>query len=151
MCCKNRSEKIPAFLFPAYTPPCFSDPRRGWLTNHFLYSSPNACFSLSLLLWVTMFKLSGCSPIAMTRNSHSSDRGRLVGGTSYILKVKPALSVWTASKQSQEHRLGVGGGLFSANQPDGDAPRGMQQKTKMLPWKPALFVPLTVAWSQCHL
>lgn len=58
----------------------------------------------------------------MTKDSHSSDRGRLVGGPAHSLKVKPVLAVKTASEQSQKHRLGVGGGLFSEKQPDGAAP-----------------------------
>lgn len=68
--------------------------------------------------WATV----GLSPIAMTRDSHSSDRGRLVGGTARRLKVKTVLAVKNACEQSQKHRLGVGGGLFSEKQPDGAAP-----------------------------
>lgn len=49
------------------------------------------------------------STTAMTRDSHASDRGRLVGGATHRLEVKPVLAVKTASKQSQKHRLGVGG------------------------------------------
>lgn len=62
------------------------------------------------------------SPIAMTRDSHSSDRGRLVGGATHRLKVKPVLAVKIACEQSQKHRLGVGGALLSEKQPDGAAP-----------------------------
>lgn len=58
----------------------------------------------------------------MTRDSHSSDRGRLEGGATHRLKVKPELAVKTASERSQKHRLGVGGGLVSEKQPDGAAP-----------------------------
>lgn len=61
------------------------------------------------------------SPIAVTRDSHSSDRGRLVGGAAHRLKVKPVLAVKIADKRSQKHRLGVGGGLFSEKEPDGAA------------------------------
>lgn len=89
-------------------------------------------------------------PIAMTRNSHSSDMGGLVGAASHRLKVKPALAVWTASERSQKHRLSVGGGLFSENWPDGDAPWGMQQKTEMLPWKRAMMFSLMQLLFQCH-
>lgn len=58
----------------------------------------------------------------MTRDSHGSDRGRLVGGATHRLKVKPVLAVKIASERSQTHRLGVGGGLFGVKQPDGAAP-----------------------------
>jgi len=58
----------------------------------------------------------------MTRDSHSSDRGRLGGGATCSLKVKPVLAVKIASERSQEHRLGVGGGLWSEEQADGAAP-----------------------------
>ncbi len=58
----------------------------------------------------------------MTRDSHSSDRGRLVRGATHRPKVKPVLAVNIVFKQSQKHRLGVGGGLFSEKQPDGAAP-----------------------------
>lgn len=58
----------------------------------------------------------------MTRDSHSSDRGRLVGGATHRLKVKPVLAVKIARERSQKHRLGVGGGLLSEKQPDGAAP-----------------------------
>lgn len=68
--------------------------------------------------WAT----AGLSPIETTRDSHSSDRGRLVGGATHRLKVKSALAVKTVSDQSQTHRLGVGGGRFSEKQPDGAAP-----------------------------
>lgn len=58
----------------------------------------------------------------MTRDSHRSDRGRLVGGTAHRLKVKTVLAVKTVNEQSQKRRLGTGGGLFSEKQPDGAAP-----------------------------
>lgn len=58
---------------------------------------------------------------AVTRDSHGSDRGRLVGGAAHRLKVKPVLAVKIAGKRSQKHRLGVGGGLFSEKEPDGAA------------------------------
>lgn len=38
------------------------------------------------------------STIAMTRDSHGSDRGRLVGGATHRLEVKPVLAVKIASK-----------------------------------------------------
>lgn len=60
--------------------------------------------------------------IAITKESHSSDRGRLVGGTTLRLEVKPVLAVKFESEQSQKRRLGVGGGLLSEEQPDGAAP-----------------------------
>lgn len=63
----------------------------------------------------------------MTRDSHGSDRGRLVGGAAHRPEVEPVLAVRIGSEQSQKHRLGVGGvggrgGLFSEEQPDGAAP-----------------------------
>lgn len=63
------------------------------------------------------------NPIAITKDSRSSDSGTLVGGATRRLEVKPAVAVKIASERSQKHRLGVGGGgLFSEKQPDGAAP-----------------------------
>lgn len=63
------------------------------------------------------------NPIAITKDSRSSDSGRLVGGATHRLEVKPVVAVKIASERSQKHRLGVGGGgLFSEKQPDGAAP-----------------------------
>lgn len=65
------------------------------------------------------------NPIAITKDSRSSDSGRLVGGATHThrLEVKPVVAVKIASERSQKHRLGVGGGgLFSEKQPDGAAP-----------------------------
>lgn len=89
----------------------------------------------------------------MTRDSHSSDRGRLVGGATHRLEVRPMLAVKIASKQSQKYRLGVGGGLFSEKQPDGAAPWCTMQKTEGDALKPGMILSLCkrmLPWLQSH-
>lgn len=94
----------------------------------------------------------GLSPIAMTRDSHSSDRGRLGGGATRSLKVKPVLAVKIASERSQEHRLGVRGGVRSRQMEL--LRRAQSTGLGVKPRKPGRILSLctrTLAGVQCHL
>lgn len=91
---KNTSEENPVFLFPAWTLPSLL--LRQWITmavhKTFCYGSEHyARKAVYVCVDARSHRLAaaGLSPIAMTRDSHSSDRGRLVGGATHRLKVKP--------------------------------------------------------------
>lgn len=85
MCSKNRgrSENSPVFFFPTDTLPFFCQ----WLTHNKACSQPILTKQFEEPVCLTcrmpcshMWATARLSPIAMTRYSHSSDRGRLVGG-----------------------------------------------------------------------
>lgn len=98
--------------------------------------------------WATV----GLIPIEMTRDSQSSDRGRLVGGATHRLKVKPALAVKTVREQSQTHRLGGEDGLVRSNQME-LLRRARSRRLGVPPWKPGLSLSLckrTQSYIQCH-